>query len=387
MLPRMRLLPSPYAFLSTSANQLVNPNGAAVVTYANSRVEVAGTLFAGTLLGNGSGLSGLTATQIGAGTFADARLSTNVALRLGGNTFTGDQIISGNLGIGGPAVDGVLDVEGPMHVNDNDLYFRGGADHNHGLGYYGPFRLFGGVGPDGPVLYGFSGGGLATRNFAGDKLALTWDGNGDVGIGTTAPTGKLTVNGGVVARGGPPGLNNTNDNGFAFTGNGGDGDSGMFSSADGQVEFYAQNTERMRVTSSGVSVNGTVAATNEVRFGTASQYNAVGGSAAMKIVSGLLPRNPIANATASGPGWTAQGLPNQNWRVTFTPPFTTAIPAVVCNWIMFSSNPWNGGDSPNPPIVSLNSTSGFTIYAGTQVHDTQGFAFTCDVSFIAVGLR
>ena len=98
MLPRMRLLPAPYAFLSTSASQLVNPLGAAVVTYANSRVEVAGNLFAsGTISGNGSGLSGLTAAQVGAGTFADARLSTNVALRTGGNAFTGDQTISGNV--------------------------------------------------------------------------------------------------------------------------------------------------------------------------------------------------------------------------------------------------------------------------------------------------
>ena len=386
MLPRMRLLPAPYAFLSTSASQLVNPAGAAVVTYANSRVEVPGTFFAGGYAGNGSGLSGLTAAQIGAGTFADARLSLNVALRAGGNTFTGDQIISGNLGIGGPPVDGVLDVEGDMHVNDHDLYFRGGNDHNHGLGFYGAGKPFGGVVVDGPVLYGFSGGGLGSRNFGGDKLALTWDGNGDVGIGTTAPTGKLTVNGGVVARGGPPGLNNTNDNGFAFTGNGGDIDSGMFSSADGQVEFYASNVERMRVTTNGVSVNGTISATNEVRFGTASQYNALGGSAPMRIVSGLLPGAPAPNQAVSGPGWTAQGLPNNNWRVNFTTSFT-AGPAVVCNWILPSSLPWNGANTPSAPVVSLNSGLGFTVYAGTQASDTSGFNTTCSVSFIAVGLR
>lgn len=386
LLPRMRLLPSPYAFLSTSANQLVNPAGAPVVTYANSRVEVPGTFFAGSYAGNGSGLSGLTAAQIGTGTFADARLSPNVALRLGGNTFTGDQIISGNLGIGGTPVDGVLDVEGDMHVNDHDLYFRGGADHNHGLGYYGPGKPFGGVNLDGPVLYGYNGGGLAYRNFAGDKLALTWDGNGDVGIGTTAPTGKLTVNGGVVARGGPPGPNNTNDNGFAFTGNGGDVDSGMFSSADGQVEIYAQNVERMRVTGTGVSVNGSISATNELRFGTTSQYSAVGSSAAMRIVSGYLPPAPAPNATTSGPGWTAQGLQNLHWRVTFTTPFT-AIPAVVCNWVMPSSSPWNGANAPSGVVVGVNSGSGFTVFAGTQAGDTLGGNYTCGVSFIAVGVR
>src|SRR5262245_55110366 len=100
MLPRMRLLPSPYAFLSTSANQLVNPSGVAVVTYANSRVEVNGSINAsGTISGNGSGLTGLTASQIPnvdaskitSGILPDARLSANVALLADNNAFVGNQ--------------------------------------------------------------------------------------------------------------------------------------------------------------------------------------------------------------------------------------------------------------------------------------------------------
>jgi hypothetical protein len=162
MLPRLRLLPSPYAFLSTSANQLVTPNGAAVVTYANSRVEVAGNLFAsGNILGNGSGLTGLTATQVPSldagkittGTFADARIPTTVARLSGDNAFQGNVTVNG----------------------------------------------------------------------------------------------RLSLNGGVQARGGPPGGLGVNNNGYAFSGNGGDNDSGLFSSADGQVELYTQSEERMRV--------------------------------------------------------------------------------------------------------------------------------------------
>ena len=48
----------------------------------------------GTLTGNGSGLTDLPAGQL-SGSIADARLSANVALRAGGNSFTGNQTISG----------------------------------------------------------------------------------------------------------------------------------------------------------------------------------------------------------------------------------------------------------------------------------------------------
>jgi len=74
---------------------------------------------------------------------------------------------------------------------------------------------------------------------------------GAVGIGTTAPGTTLEVNGGVRARGGPPGGFGNNNNGYAFSGNDGDNDSGMFSSADGQLEFYSNAGERMRISNLG----------------------------------------------------------------------------------------------------------------------------------------
>jgi hypothetical protein len=193
MLPRLRLLPMAYAFLATSANNLVSPTGVPVIKYANNRAEVAGDFFAsGGILGNGAGLTGLTAAQIGAGTFADSRLSANVALRAGGNTFTGNQTINGSVGIGGAPVDALLDVEGPMHLNLNDLFLREGADRNHGLGWYGLGKPFAGVNVDGPVLYGFSGGGLGAKS-GGDKVVLKWDANGRVGIGNPAPVRLLNI--------------------------------------------------------------------------------------------------------------------------------------------------------------------------------------------------
>lgn len=98
--------------------------------------------------------------------------------------------------------------------------------------------------------------------------------SGRVGVGTDSPSSKLTVNGGVRARGGAPGVGGVNDNGFTFAGNNGDNDSGMFSSADGQVEFHGNAVERMRIAANGdvgigttnpgatLDVNGTIRATS-----------------------------------------------------------------------------------------------------------------------------
>ena len=74
---------------------------------------------------------------------------------------------------------------------------------------------------------------------------ITLDSAGKVGIGTTPAVTSFEVNGGIRARGGAPGANNANNNGFAFTG-GGDSDGGMYSSTDGQIEFYTNAQERGR---------------------------------------------------------------------------------------------------------------------------------------------
>lgn len=54
---------------------------------------------------------------------------------------------------------------------------------------------------------------------------------------------SIVVKGGVLADGGTPGLNGVNKNGYAFSGNNGDTDSGLFSTANGKVALYANNAE------------------------------------------------------------------------------------------------------------------------------------------------
>jgi hypothetical protein len=85
------------------------------------------------------------------------------------------------------------------------------------------------------------------HNTSDIRRVLTLRGDGHVGIGSLSPGSSLEVNGGIRARGGLPGGSGGNDNGYAFTGNRGDNDSGLFSSADGQLEFYINAGEAMRI--------------------------------------------------------------------------------------------------------------------------------------------
>lgn len=69
---------------------------------------------------------------------------------------------------------------------------------------------------------------------------------------------SIRVSGGIRTRGGTPGANGVNRNGYAFQGGTGDsnGDSGLFSTAEGQASLYSNNVELLRV--SGGGVGGTI---------------------------------------------------------------------------------------------------------------------------------
>jgi len=75
---------------------------------------------------------------------------------------------------------------------------------------------------------------------------------------------SLTVGGGVLARGGAPGTNGINKNGYAFKGNSGDKDSGLFSTSDGKVSLYANDTEVLAATPGGVAVAGNASISGNV---------------------------------------------------------------------------------------------------------------------------
>lgn len=65
----------------------------------------------------------------------------------------------------------------------------------------------------------------------------------------------------VVASGGAPGVNGVDKNGYAFSGNSGDNDSGLFSTGDGKVALYSNNVEKLLVTPGFTQHTGTFAST------------------------------------------------------------------------------------------------------------------------------
>ena len=74
------------------ASVSLQPTSPGAVQTGNANLS--GTIIAGAFSGDGSGLTNLNASNINAGTLADARLSTNVALDNANNTFTGTNTFS-----------------------------------------------------------------------------------------------------------------------------------------------------------------------------------------------------------------------------------------------------------------------------------------------------
>lgn len=184
MLPRLRLLPSPYAFLATSANNLVSPAGVPVIKYANSRVEVTGNLqSSGVISGNGSGLTGLTVGQV-SGTFADNQLSGNVARRDVGNAFAGNQSITGTLGVG--TLGGTF----PLTIGNNTLGDKislyGQSGNNYGFGIQGGTLQIHTDQASSDVAFGHGSSAAMTET-------MRIKGNGNLGVGTATPSARLSL--------------------------------------------------------------------------------------------------------------------------------------------------------------------------------------------------
>ncbi len=84
---------------------------------------------------------------------------------------------------------------------------------------------------------------------------------------------EILVAQGVLASGGAPGLNGVDKNGYAFSGNNGDNDSGLFSTQDGKVSLYTNNVEKVSVTPTEITLNGTTTVQGTLGANNINLYN------------------------------------------------------------------------------------------------------------------
>lgn len=180
ILPRIRLMTSPYAFLATRASSLVQPDGTPVISYSGGQIQLTGGVnIGGTVSGDGSGLTGLTeaqipnlnAAKITAGTIPNDRIPAD----LGARTFSGGINANGNTYVNG----------GNFHMDNARVFL--------GKNLAGTYENF--LWPrwsDNVTYLNYGGGGFNVRN-NNSTSTMFMEHGGRVGMGTTGPADQLHV--------------------------------------------------------------------------------------------------------------------------------------------------------------------------------------------------
>ena len=278
ILPRLRLLSSPYAFLAQQAVKLVRTdNGSDLISSLGGGVTVSGGL---AVAGNnvfelGAGVAGkeTSAGKIGYGVFTANTLDivgagtlgtnrkvkiwaeggtifsgsvqatsfsgdggglTGVAKLSGGNTFGGNQIFNDPVGIGTASPGFPLNF--PNTLGDK-ISLWGNTGNHYGFGIQAGTLQIHTAGATDAIRFGYG-------SSASMVETMRIEGNG-----------RAVLQGGFLARGGYPGGSGANNAGYAFSGSGGDNDSGMYSDADGHLRFTSNSSLRMSVYPAGVYVH------------------------------------------------------------------------------------------------------------------------------------
>lgn len=155
-----------------------------------------------------------------------------------------------------------------------------------------------------------------------------------MGIGIDTPLAGLHVNGGMLARGGPPVTGQPQTSGYAFSGANGDNDSGLFSLGNGQVSVFTDAVERIRFTSAGL------------RFADGTEQST---AAPGRIERGTVLAN---GARSAGTNFASVRTSLGRYTVTFSAPYSNP-PTVVAT----GANTF--GNTVVVAVLSVNNNSAF----------------------------
>jgi hypothetical protein len=225
--PRQRLNPTPNAAFASSAGSATTAANANALSgqsgafYQNASNLNAGTVaearlpatvmrtnsnqtitsvntfnnVANVFTGNGAGLTGMNAANITTGALPDARLSSNVALRNGGNTFNGNQVFNGGfVGIGRstPVTGADQFSVSATAVGYNGMYLRN--EDNNGWPFYGyttpNVTGWTYMAPLGPIADNIDAWYVHNN---GERLTVTNQGRVGINLGTNNPRGTLDI--------------------------------------------------------------------------------------------------------------------------------------------------------------------------------------------------
>ncbi len=197
ILPRLRLLSSPYAFLAQNANKLVQDTGADLITSSGNAVTIGGpitatglsvsgningaNISAASLSGNGANVTGINANNITGGTIPNDRTSATSANS--GNTIVARDG-GGGFSMGNLAANTVL-AYANVPTHSQGAYLEWNKNPGEGATYLLNQR---GGGPGGIIF-----GEVTTANAITEGMRLTPSGN--LGIGNQTPGLRLEVNG------------------------------------------------------------------------------------------------------------------------------------------------------------------------------------------------